>query len=148
MGEKGVLIIQLSAHTHTYTHTQKHTHTYIYNFMISYFLHGFPWLSYHSSLLSIASGRSSRLNPTFVQNCCKFVVGRPTLPCDGVHRRTSLMSLSLLQQCPHVLSILFGLFLRWELGGHMAADLWDLFNITRRILIQFLFSLFFICLYA
>ena len=58
----------------------------------------------HSFLLSITSGRSSRLHPVSVQNCCKYVLaGRPTLPhsCDGVHKSTLFMSSPLLlQQCP------------------------------------------------
>ena len=59
--------------------------------------------SCHSSLLSIALGRSSRLHPVSVQSCCRQVLtGCPTLAhlYEGVHRSTSLMSLSLLlQQC-------------------------------------------------
>ena len=61
-------------------------------------------LSHHSSLSSIISSRFSRLNPMSVQSCYrKVLVGHLTLahPCERVHRRTSLMSSSLLlQQCP------------------------------------------------
>ena len=49
----------------------------------------------HSSLLSIAPGRSSRLHPVSAQNCCRYVLaGRRTLAhtCEGVHRGTLLMS--------------------------------------------------------
>ena len=48
----------------------------------------------YASLLSITSGRSSRLHPVSVQSCCrKVLAGRPTLarPCEGIHWRTSLM---------------------------------------------------------
>ena len=61
-------------------------------------------LSRHTSLLSIASGRSSGLHPVSSQSCCMYVrAGRPAFarPCEEVHRSESLMSLSqLLQQCP------------------------------------------------
>ena len=56
-------------------------------------------LSCHPSLSSIASGRSSELHPVLAQSCCTEVrAGCPAFahPCDGVHRSTSLMSLSLL----------------------------------------------------
>ena len=58
-------------------------------------------LSFHSSLLSIASGRSSILHPVSEQSCSREVfVGRWTLayPCEGVHWRGSLMSSSLFLQ--------------------------------------------------
>ena len=49
-------------------------------------------------------GRSSGLDPVSSQSCCMYVrASRPTFtrPYDGVHRSTSLISLSLLlQQCP------------------------------------------------
>ena len=61
-------------------------------------------LSHHFSLLFIASGRSSGLHPVSSHSCCMYVrAGRPAFarPYVGVHRSTSLMSLSLLlQQCP------------------------------------------------
>ena len=62
-------------------------------------------LSHHFSLLFIASGRSSGLHPVFSHSCCRYDVlaGCPAFarPYVGVHRSTSLMSLSLLlQQCP------------------------------------------------
>ena len=61
-------------------------------------------LSRHFSLSFIASGRSSELHPVSSHSCCMYVrAGRPALalPYVGVHRRTSLMSSSLLlQQCP------------------------------------------------
>ena len=46
-------------------------------------------LSCHSFLSSIAFGRSLRLHPVSVQNCCRWVLaGRPTTarPCEWVHR--------------------------------------------------------------
>ena len=61
-------------------------------------------LSRHFSLSFIASGRSSGLYPVSSHSCCMYVLaGRPVFarPYVGVHRSTSLMSLSLLlQQCP------------------------------------------------
>ena len=64
----------------------------------------FLTLSCHFSLSFIASGRSSGLHSVSSQSCCMYVrAGRPAFarPYVGVHRNTSLMSLSLLlQQCP------------------------------------------------
>ena len=61
-------------------------------------------LSRHFSLLFIASARSSGLHPISSHSCCMYVwAGHPAFarPYVGVHRSTSLMSLSLLlQQCP------------------------------------------------
>ena len=61
-------------------------------------------LSRHFSLSFIASGRSSGLHPVSSHSCYKYVrAGHPAFarPYVGVHRSTSLMSLSLLlQQCP------------------------------------------------
>ena len=61
-------------------------------------------LSCHTSLSSIAPGRSFRLHLVFAQSWCKSVLsGWSTLtcPCAGVHKKMFLMSSSLLlQQCP------------------------------------------------
>ena len=61
-------------------------------------------LSCHFSLSFIASGSSSGLHPISSQSLCMHVwAGHPAFarPYVGVHRSTSLMSLSLLlQQCP------------------------------------------------
>ena len=61
-------------------------------------------LSRHFSLTFITSGRSSGLHPISSHSCCMYVLaGCPALAWlyVGVHRSTSLMSLSLLlQQCP------------------------------------------------
>ena len=63
-----------------------------------------PTISRHSSLSSIAFGRSPRLHPVSAQSCCMYVrTGCPAFarPCEGVHRGKSLTSsLPLLQQCP------------------------------------------------
>ena len=60
-------------------------------------------LSRHFSLSFITFGRSSGLHPVSSHSCCMYVwAGRPAFawPYVGVHRSTSLMSLSLLlQQC-------------------------------------------------
>ena len=58
-------------------------------------------LSRHFSLSFIASGWSSGLHPVSSHSCCMYVrAGRPAFarPYVGVHRSTSLMSLSLLLQ--------------------------------------------------
>ena len=58
-------------------------------------------LSRHFSLSFIASGRSSGLHPVSSHSCCMYVrSGRPAFAWlyVGVHRSTSLMSLSLLLQ--------------------------------------------------
>ena len=58
-------------------------------------------LSRQSSLLFIASNWSSGLHPVSSYSCWMYVRAGFHRPCEGVHRRTSLMSLSpLLQQCP------------------------------------------------
>ena len=78
-------------------------------------------LSCHFFLSFIASGWSSGLHPISSQSCCMYVrAGHPAFawPCVGVHRSTSLMSLSLLlQQCPaclvHLTRIAFMMGGRW-----------------------------------
>ena len=58
-------------------------------------------LSRHFSLSFIASGRSSGQHPVSSHSCWMYVrAGRPAFsqPCVGVHKSTSLMSLSLLHQ--------------------------------------------------
>ena len=61
-------------------------------------------LSRHFSLSFIASGWFLGLHPVSSHSCCMYDrAGRPAFawPYSGVHRSTSLMSLSLLlQQCP------------------------------------------------
>ena len=81
----------------------------------------FLTLSRHTSIMSIASGRSSRLHLVVAQSCCMSVrAGRLAFarPCEGVHRSTSLMSSSLLlQQCPtclvRLILIVFVMGGRW-----------------------------------
>ena len=78
-------------------------------------------LSRHSSLLFITYGRSSGLHPISSHSCCMYVRAVHSAfarPCKGVHRRTSLMSSSLLlQQCPaylvHLTLIVFMMGGRW-----------------------------------
>ena len=61
-------------------------------------------ISRHSSLSSIALGRSSGQQPVSSHSCWMYIrAGRPAFarPCVGIHKSTSLMSSSLLlQQCP------------------------------------------------
>ena len=101
-------------------------------------------LSRHSSLSFIASGRSSGLHPVSSQSCCICVrAGRPAFfrPYDGVHRRTLLISSSLLfQQCPACLVrltwIVFVMGGRWPYSwGFVGCCLQDLFKIARSILV-------------
>ena len=66
----------------------------------------------------VSSGRSPRLHLVSVQNCCNVLVGRPILArtYEPVHRRMSLMSLSLLlRPCPARLVPLIWMVL--EMGG-------------------------------
>ena len=100
-------------------------------------------LSRHFSLWLIATGRSSGLHPVSSQSCCMYVrAGRPAFarPYVGVHRNTSLMSLSLLfQQWPACLVrltwIVFVMGGRWPYSWCFA---WfsrqDLFNIAAAFL--------------
>ena len=108
-------------------------------------------LTRHSSLSFIASGRSSGLHPVFSQSCCMYVLaGRPAFArlCEGVHRRTSLMSTSLLLQlCPACLVrltlIVFVMGGRWPYSCYfVGCCLQDLFKIARSILVYLLSSLF------
>ena len=116
----------LDIHTYTYTYIHKYgqlTHAYTCIYLqihayihictyikISLYHHHHPvalsaqiflTLFRHTSLLSIASGRSSRLHPVLSQSCCMSVrAGRPSFarPCEEVLRSTSLMRSSLLLQ--------------------------------------------------
>ena len=101
-------------------------------------------LSRHFSLSFIASGRSSGLHPVSSHSCCMYVrAGRPAFARSyvGVHRRTSLMSSSLLlQQCPACLVrltwIVFVMGGRWPYSCcFVGCCLQDLFNIARSILV-------------
>ena len=104
--------------------------------------------SRHSSLSSIASGRSFRRHPVSVQICYWWVlVGQPILArlYEGVHSRMSFMTSSLLiQQCPACLVRLIRLVLEMR----DTVVLWnncfqDLLNIARSIFEQFSWSFFF-----
>ena len=101
-------------------------------------------LSRHSSLSFIASGRSSGLHPVSSQSYCMYVRAvRPAFarPCVGVHRRTSLMSSSLLlQQYPACLVrltwIVFVMGGRWPYSCcFVGCFRQDLFKISRSILV-------------
>ena len=101
-------------------------------------------LSRHFSLSFITSGRSSGLHPVYSHSCCMYVqAGCPTFaqPYVGVHRSTSLMSLSLLlQQCPACLlrltCIVFMKGGRWPYSWCiMGCCRQDLFHIARNILV-------------
>ena len=103
-------------------------------------------LSRHSSLSSIASGRSSRLHHVSVQRYCrKVIVIRPTLtrPCEWGNRRTQLINTSLLlQQRPACLIRLIWMVLEmvgWWSYSCCFVGYWfqDLFNIARSILVKF-----------
>ena len=101
-------------------------------------------LSRHSSLSFIALGRSSGQHPVSSHSCWMYVrAGRPAFsrPCVGIHKSTSLMSLSLLlQQCPACLVRLT--WIVFEIGGRWPYS-WclvgccchDLFRIARSILV-------------
>ena len=76
-------------------------------------------LSRNASLSSFASGRSSGITPVSAKSCCcrfEQVVLHLLFaqPCEGVHKSTSLMSLSLLLQlCPA--------FSWWVVSGHITS---------------------------
>ena len=84
-------------------------------------------ISRHFSLSFITSGRSSGLHPISSYSFWMYVrAGRPAFarPYVGVHRRTSLMSLSLLlQQCPACLVrltwIVFVMGGRWPYSWYL-----------------------------
>ena len=101
-------------------------------------------LSYHSSLSSIATGRSSRLFLLLAQSSCISVVAcRPAFsrPCEGVLCSISLISSSLLlQQCPAYLVCLA--WIVFVIGGKwpynccfVGGCLQDLFNTARSIFV-------------
>ena len=101
-------------------------------------------LSRHSSLSFIALGRSSGQHPVSSHSCWMYVrAGRPAFarPCVGVHKRTSLMSSSLLlQQCPACLVrptwIVFVIGGRWPYSWCLVGCCrQDLFKIARSILV-------------
>ena len=101
-------------------------------------------LSRHFSLSFIASDRSSGLHPISSICCCMYVqAGCPAFawPYVGVHRSTSLMSLSLLlQQCPaclvHLTWIVFMMGGRWPFSWCLVGCCCqDLFNIACNILV-------------
>ena len=101
-------------------------------------------LSHHFSLSFITFGRSSGLHPVSSHSCCMYVrAGHPAFvwPYAGVHRSTSLMSLSLLlQQCPACLvcltCIVFVMGGKWPYSWCLVGC-WrqDLFNIVLNILV-------------
>ena len=109
-------------------------------------------LSRHFSLSFIASVRSSGLHPVSSHSCCMYVLaGRPAFawPYAGVHRSTSLMSLSLLlQQCPaclvHLTCIVFVIGGRWPYSWCLVGCCCqDLFNIARNSLVKLPSSFFY-----
>ena len=87
-----------------------YTNTKIMLAVVSFHIHHHvvPWarisltLFRHLSLSSIAFTRSFRLYSVSIQNSCALVQARrptPACPCEGVHRRTSLMSSSSCMSC-------------------------------------------------
>ena len=105
-------------------------------------------LSRNSFLFPIFSGRFSSQYPVSVQSYCWYVlIARPTSarPGEGLHRRTLLMSSTLL--LPVCLVRLIWMIL--EMGGRLPYSSYfvrcffkDLFNIARNILEQLLSSFF------
>ena len=101
-------------------------------------------LSRHSSLSSIASGRSLGLHSVSTQSCFMyFRADRPAFvrPREKVHRSITLMSLSLLlQQTPaclvRLILIVFVMGGRWPCSCcFVGCCLLDLFNIPHRIIV-------------
>ena len=98
-------------------------------------------LSRHISLSFIASGMSSGLHPISSHSCCMYVLaGHPAFARSyvGVHRSTSLMSLSLLlQQCPVCLArltlIVFVMGDRWPYSWCLVGTwlIWSFFPLIQ-----------------
>ena len=85
-------------------------------------------LSHHLSLSSIVSDMSSRLHPASIQSCCRLVpIGhlRLAYPCKGIGECCLWVCSYFSSNVLHDLSILFGWFSRWKVGGHTVAVLWD-----------------------
>ena len=112
--------------------------------------HGYPWqslanLPYHS--LPLGGLLHSNQHPRIVGQC-RSLVGDPHCPCVGFHRRTLLISSSLLlQQCPACLVHLTRMVC--EIGGRLPYSCFlvgcrfhDLFKTARSILVQLPSSLF------
>ena len=108
-------------------------------------------ISLHPSISLIILGRSSMQHPVSAQSWSMYVfVDWHTLacPCAGFHRRTSLMSSSLLlQQCPACLvrltRMVWVICGRWPYSCFFAGCCFHvLFRITRSILVQLPSSLF------
>ena len=113
---------------------------YIYN---SHHVMLLAWISltpsHHSSLLSITSGRSSRLR--------SFLVDHPTFvrPCEGVHWKSLIMTSSLLLQlCPACFVNLIWIIL--DIGGRWPYSCCFVRSFFYSILVQFLSRFFSICL--
>ena len=85
-------------------------------------------LSHHPSTSAIALGKSTRRHPVFVP-CwwMKIFASQWTLVClcVGVHKRTSLMSSSLLLQQCHAYLARLEWFVRWEVSGCITVVLYD-----------------------
>ena len=105
-------------------------------------------LSRHSSLSSIVSGT---LHPVSIQSCSRYILAgcpTPVRPWEGVHRKTSLMSSSLLlQQClaclVRLIWMVFVIGGRWPYSYCFVGSCFqDLFNITRSILVKLPSNLF------
>ena len=143
-------------HKHTYIHTYTRIHKQLcWQTVFRESLHHHhhhvvlvAWisliLSRHFSLSFIASGRSSGQHPVSSHSCWMYVpAGRPAFAreCVGVHKSTSLMSLSLLlQQCPACLVrltwIVFVIGGRWPYSWCLVGCCrQDLFKIARSILV-------------
>ena len=108
-------------------------------------------LSHHSSLSSIASGRSSGRSSVSIQSSRRWVLaGRPTLArsCEGFHRKTLLMSLFLLCLV-HLIWIVLEMGGRWPYSCcFVGCCFQNLFNMTFCILVQFLFRFSYINLFG
>ena len=136
------IYIYIHIHRNTYTRKYHHHHVTLLAWI-------FLTFSHHSSLSSIAPGRSPGLYSISVQTCCMQVLaGQPAFDrqCEGVHRSLSLMSLSLFPQqcsaCP----------IRWIVWIVSAGGWWpyscflwgvaSLLDIARCILVQLPSSFF------
>ena len=112
----------------------------IFIIIMSRYQHGYPW-PFLATLLYrplLPAGLQDYILYRHKAWCTSVLAGRPAFarPCEGVHRSTSLMSLSLLlQQCPAYLIRLTGIVFVMGVSGYTAAALWGAASRTCSILL-------------
>ena len=115
---------------------------YIYIYIMSRCQHGSPWPSlatrFYRSLLPV--GLQGYIYPVSTQSCCIYILAsRPAFarPCEGIHRRMSLLNSSLLLQqwSACLVRLLFVMGSKWSYNCcFVRCCLQELFNIACSIL--------------